>query len=129
MERKKILLVDDSMTTLLLEKMILKNTLHEILTATDGDEAIRLAALERPDLILLDVVMPRRDGFDVCRALRQEASTRETPIILVTTSSAGLEKGFTCGCSDVVTKPINGTELLSKVRKQLDARESRDELP
>lgn len=119
MERKKILLVDDSMTTLLLEQMILKNTLHEILTATDGEEAIRLATQERPDLILLDVVMPRRDGFDVCRALRQQESTRETPIILVTTNAAGLEKGFTCGCSDYVTKPINGTELLSKVRKHL----------
>lgn len=119
MERKTILLVDDSMTTLLLEKMILKNTLHEILTATDGDEAIRLATQVRPDLILLDVVMPRRDGFDVCRALRQQESTRATPIILVTTSAAGLERGFTCGCSDYVTKPINGTELLLKVRRQL----------
>lgn len=121
MQRKKILLVDDSATSLLLEKMILKATPHELLTASDGEEAISRATAERPDLILLDVVMPGRDGFDVCRALRAQDETREIPIIMVTTRGEGanVDKGFSAGCNDYVTKPFNSNELLGKVEQQL----------
>jgi len=118
MNRKKILLVDDSQTVLLMEKMILSKGPYTIVTAIDGEEAVRKAAVENPDLILLDVVMPRMNGFDTCRHLRQQIGTSATPIIIVTTRGEenNVETGYASGCSDYITKPINGPELLAKLR-------------
>ena len=119
--RKKILVVDDSNTALLMERMILSKGAYDLVTAQDGQEAVATAVAERPDLILMDVVMPRMNGFEACQALRARPETRETPIILVTTrgEADNVEKGFTNGCSDYVTKPINGNELLSKIKDYL----------
>ena len=121
MTRKKILLVDDSRTTLFVERMLLKNGPYELLTAYDGQEAVEKALSHRPDLILMDVVMPRMTGFEACRELRRRGETEATPIILVTTrgESDNVEAGFESGCSYYITKPINGLELLSKVRDYL----------
>lgn len=118
---KKILLVDDSATTLFMEKMLLDGGPFDLIMAKDGQEALEKALAEGPDLILLDVVMPVMDGFETCRALRAEASTSQTPIIMVTTrgEESHMENGFSAGCNDYVTKPINGTELLTKVRNFL----------
>jgi CheY-like chemotaxis protein len=123
MQMKKILVVDDSKTTLLVEAMILKKGPYELVTASDGVEAVEKAAAEHPDLILMDVVMPRMDGFAACQALRQREDTQAIPIILVTTrgEAANVETGFVSGCSDYVTKPINAVELLAKVRDHLGA--------
>ena len=121
MQPKKILLVDDSKTTLMMEKMILRAEPCELVVANDGREALDRAVAERPDLILLDVVMPVMDGFEACRRLRDNETTRSTPIIMVTTrgEEQHVEVGFECGCSDYVTKPIDGLELLAKVRSYL----------
>lgn len=118
---KKILLVDDSATTLFMEKMLLEGGPFDLITAKDGREAVDKAVAETPDLILLDVVMPRMDGFEACRALRSNDATSRTPIIMVTTrgEESQMETGFAAGCNDYVTKPINGTELLTKVRNFL----------
>ena len=80
-----------------------------------------MALAELPDLILMDVVMPRMDGFEACRVLRGHLTTRGIPIVMVTTRSEArsVESGFMSGCSDYVTKPIDGLELLSKVRSFL----------
>ena len=117
---KKILLVDDSATTLVMESMILQGK-YDLCKARDGEEAIERALSEKPDLILLDVIMPKLDGFSTCARLRQHEATRETPIIMVTTrgEEANLERGYSVGCTDYVTKPINAVELLSKVRNYL----------
>ena len=122
MPRKKILLVDDSATTLLMEKMILAKGAYDLATAASGEEAIETARRERPDLILLDVVMPGLSGFDVCKVLREEEATRETPIIMVTTrgEAHNVETGFKLGCDDYVTKPIDSLELKSKVESYLE---------
>ena len=119
--KKKILLVDDAETILLMEKMFLSKGSYEFLTARDGEEAIELAQSERPDLILLDIVMPRLDGFEACVRLRESPATSGIPIIMVTTRGEGsnVEKGFKSGATDYVTKPIDGLELLSKVRSCL----------
>ena len=121
--RKKILVVDDSKTILLMESMILKKGPYEVLTAGDGAEAVERAVVEQPDLILMDVVMPRMGGFEACRALRGREETSAIPVILVTTRGEGenVEAGYASGCSDYVTKPINASELLAKVRDQLGA--------
>jgi DNA-binding response OmpR family regulator len=118
---KKILLADDSGTILMMEKMLLAKEHYELITARDGLEALEKARAERPDLILLDVVMPHLDGFETCRRLREDESTRATPVIMVTTRGEGsnLEQGYASGCNDYVTKPIDGVELLAKVRSYL----------
>lgn len=121
MSRKKILLVDDSSTILMMEKFILRNDPYVIVTATNGEEAVRKAEAERPDLILLDVVMPRMSGFEACRLMRDSAALKDVPIVMVTTrgEAANVETGWMSGCTDYITKPINAVELLAKVRSLL----------
>lgn len=119
--RKKILCVDDSNVVLLMEKLILLKADYDLITAVTGREAVEKAKREKPDLILLDVVMPVMDGFEACRHLRSEDDTRNIPIIMVTTRSepANVEQGYTIGCNDYVTKPIDSVELLMKIRNCL----------
>ena len=121
MSRKKILLVDDSSTILMMEKFILRNDPYILVTASNGEEAVRKAATELPDLILLDVIMPRMSGFEACRLIRDNDALKHIPIIMVTTrgESANVETGWLVGCTDYVTKPINAVELLAKVRSFL----------
>ena len=116
--KKKILIVDDSQTVLLMEKMILSKGPYTIVTATNGEEAVAKAAAEQPDLILLDVVMPKMNGFEACKRLREQDVTSATPIIMVTTrgEESNVETGYASGCTDYITKPINGPELLAKLR-------------
>lgn len=121
MSRKKILLVDDSNTVLLMEKMILAKAPYEVITAANGEDGVRKATSERPDAILLDVVMPKMNGFEACRALRDHPATSATPIIMVTTrgEECNVESGYANGCTDYITKPINAAELLTKLRVML----------
>jgi DNA-binding response OmpR family regulator len=121
MSRKKILLVDDSNTILMMEKFILRNGPYELLTASNGEEGVRKAAEQIPDLILLDVIMPKMGGFEACRVIRDSEATKSIPIIMVTTrgEAANVEAGWANGCTDYVTKPINAIELLAKVRNFL----------
>jgi DNA-binding response OmpR family regulator len=123
MTKKKILLVDDSRTSLFLEQMILKRGPYAICTAMNGAEGVAKAREERPDLILMDVVMPHMNGFEALQRLRQQAETRFTPVIFVTTrgEAANVETGFEEGANDYLTKPIDAEELLSKVRGYLGA--------
>lgn len=121
MNRKKILLVDDQNTVLMMERMMLKDAGYQILTAKNGAEAVERAVAERPDLILLDVVMPKMDGFETCRMLRSRDETREVPIIMCTTrgEASKVEDGYKAGCNDYVTKPFNSIELLGKIKNFL----------
>jgi CheY-like chemotaxis protein len=120
-ERKKILIVDDSYTARALLRSMLSGLPCDMITAGDGVEAVERALAERPNLILMDVEMPRMDGLTACRRLRLENVTRNTPILLVTTRGRPqqLRTGFECGCSGYVTKPIDSTELLTKVKNYL----------
>jgi CheY-like chemotaxis protein len=118
--RKKILLVDDSNTILMMEKMVLRNA-YEVVTASNGEEAVERALKESPDLILMDVVMPKMNGFEACRRLRELEATRNVPVIMVTTRGEALnvEAGFESGCNDYITKPIDTVELWTKLKDQL----------
>jgi CheY-like chemotaxis protein len=119
---KKILVVDDSKTALMMEREILqRRTRYECITASDGQEAVDKAQRERPDLILMDVVMPHMNGFEACKMIRQNASTREIPVVLVTTrgEESYMEAGFQSGCNDYITKPVNGSELVALLQSYL----------
>ena len=118
---KKILLVDDSSTVLMMEQMILSHGRYELRTARDGEEAVVRARADQPDLILLDIVMPKMDGLETLRTLRGDGLTQHIPVIMVTTRSEAqsMETGYLRGCNDYVTKPVNGSELLAKVRNLL----------
>jgi CheY-like chemotaxis protein len=122
--RKKILIVDDSATILMMVRMVLGRGRYDLVTACDGRDAVEKARVQKPDLVVMDVVMPRMTGFEACRELRQRVETKDIPIILVTTRGEpeSVEKGFECGCSEYVTKPIDGLELLSKVQSCLGER-------
>jgi DNA-binding response OmpR family regulator len=123
MGRKKILVVDDSSTIVMMQRMVLAKHAYDVVTATDGEEAIGVAVREKPDLILMDVVMPKMNGFEACRRIRQEDGIEKVPIIMVTTRGeiANVEQGYESGCTDYVTKPINPTELLTKVRACIES--------
>ena len=121
-QRKKVLLlVDDSKTILLMERMILGGGAYELITALDGEEAVEKARAELPDLILMDVVMPRMNGFEACRRIRSGVATADIPVIMVTTRGEieSIEAGYESGCADYVIKPIDAQELLAKVQSYL----------
>jgi CheY-like chemotaxis protein len=124
MDKKKILVVDDSRTALFMVTTILRKERYELVTACDGEQALEMAASEHPDLILMDVIMPRKTGFEACRELKRREDTKGIPVILVTTRGEGenVEAGFQSGCNDYVTKPINALELITKVRDHMGAR-------
>lgn len=120
MAQKKILLVDDSATVLLMERMVLSKQ-YDIVTAHDGEEGVAKAKSERPDLILMDVVMPKVDGFEAVRRIKGDVATRHIPVLMVSTKSEreSVANGFKSGAADYLTKPIDAPELLRVVKKQL----------
>jgi CheY-like chemotaxis protein len=119
--RKRILLVDDSRIVLRVEQMILSRGPYVLAMASDGSEALEKVEAVPPDLILMDLMMPRMDGLEAVRRLRANEATRLVPVIMVTTLGEvdSMEAGFLSGCSDYVTKPIEATLLLAKVRDHL----------
>jgi CheY-like chemotaxis protein len=122
MATKKILLVDDSCTARLVNRMIFsQKTNYELISAVDGKEAVERAQREKPDLILMDIVMPRMTGLEACRALKKDKETEKIPIILLTTRGEErfVQEGYASGCSDYLTKPVNDAELLDLLKAYL----------
>jgi CheY-like chemotaxis protein len=123
MEKKTVLLVDDSNVALMTGELVLRKIGEfEIRKAHNGEEAVEMAKAEPPDLIVLDVVMPKMGGFEVCRALRAHDKTRGVPILMATTrgEAHNIEEGFAAGCNDYVTKPLNHTEMAEKLAGLLE---------
>jgi DNA-binding response OmpR family regulator len=121
-KRKKVLLVDDSAFTLFIEQMLLSQSTHiDIVTAIDGEQAVRIALAEKPDLIVMDVVMPRMNGVQACRAMRSAVDTRETPIILVITRDEddAMVGGYASGCTGYLHKPINPSDFMAVIQQHL----------
>lgn len=121
MDKKKILLVDDSGTVILMERMILAKGPYDLVTASSGEEGVKKAMAERPDAILMDLVMPGINGIEACRQIREREETRDIPIIMVTTKGEllNVERAYETGVNDYVTKPINAIELLAKLNNVL----------
>lgn len=121
MFKKKILLIDDSDFFATYIKSILEEAGYTMLHVCRGEEGLRMVRLEKPDLVLLDVVMPDMDGFQVCRILREAESNNLMPIIMLT-SQDNQEDRLVClelGADDYITKPFDKRELLSRVRNTL----------
>ena len=128
-QRQKILIVDDAETNL----MILSNLLAEegeIISATDGVQAIALAEADLPDLILLDVSMPGMDGYEVCRRLKSDIRTRDIPIVFVTgrTEDNDQEKGLSLGAIDYILKPYSPLIVLARIRNHLALQKAHQDL-
>lgn len=125
---EKILIVDDHAETLNLVSVILKRQGYEIHTANSGFSGLEAAEREFPNLILLDVMMPEMDGYEVCRRIRKHESLSEVPIILFTAKSRPDEKweGFQAGATDYLVKPTNTEELSKRVRMILDRSQKAD---
>lgn len=122
MSMKKILLVDDSCTARLVNRMIFsQNSNYVLISASDGKEAVEKARAEKPDLILMDIVMPRMTGLEACRVLKKDKETERIPVILLTTRGEEkyVQEGYASGCSDYLTKPVNDVELLDLLKAYL----------
>jgi len=118
---KKILIADDRAEVVELVRVTLERGDYEIVDASNGKEALKRVRLEKPDLILLDVVMPKMDGFEVCRKLKKDPQTKEIPIIMLTAKAQEVEKekGREVGASDYITKPFSPSALLTKIEEIL----------
>ena len=117
----KILIVDDVMSNVLLLKILLTNEKFQVCTANCGQMAVEQAKAEKPDLILLDVMMPDISGFDVAVILKKNPETKEIPIIFITAlnNPSDLVKGFQVGANDFLSKPFNKEELVMRVMHQI----------
>jgi twitching motility two-component system response regulator PilH len=117
----KILIVDDLQTEVQLMRSAIASLGHSVVVATNGEEAIEMAQRERPDLMLLDVVLPRMDGFQVCRKIKKDPNTSKIQIILVSSKTQESDKfwGLKQGASAYISKPFSPQELADTVAKNL----------
>lgn len=127
--KSKILVVDDEEPIREYESGLLSELGHEVLTAADGAEALRLAHEQQPDLLLLDIMMPEMSGIEVCQQLRDDPRTRHIRVIVVSglDSKRALEESIIAGADDFLAKPINALELMVRVRSILRVRHIVDE--
>lgn len=130
MEKPKILAVDDNPTNIKLLESILSND-YEVLTASNGFEALEICANESIDLLLLDIMMPEIDGYEVCIKLKEGSNTQHIPVIFLTakTKSSDIIKGFEVGGVDYVVKPFNRVELLARIKIHIEIKTLRGLLP
>jgi len=126
----RMLVVDDIEANVRLLSRILKNAGHEISTAQSGQEALEKVLSEPPDVVLLDVMMPGMDGFEVCRRLRADPQTSTLPIVMVTAlqETEDRVKALEAGADDFLTKPVDSVEVVARVRSLLRVKRGRDEL-
>ncbi len=121
-DKKKILVVDDEPNILKLVSFILTNNGYEAVEASSGPECLEKVRKEKPDMIVLDVMMPKMDGFEVAKKIKSNTATKDIPILMLS-SKAQFEdkmKGIDSGAMDYVTKPFDKQELLEKVRECIE---------
>jgi CheY-like chemotaxis protein len=115
---KNVLVVDDEPNIVLSLKFLITQEGYEVRTASSGEEALKALAEQVPDLILLDVMMPKPDGYEVCQKIRATPEWKDIPVIMLTAKGRDVEKekGFAMGADDYITKPFATKELVAKVQ-------------
>ena len=121
MAKERILVVDDDREVVRLMRAYLEQAEYEVLVAYDGETAVHAIRRDRPDLILLDLMLPDRDGYDITRLVRRDSATAHIPIIMLTARVEDTDKivGLELGADDYVTKPYNPREVVARVRARL----------
>ena len=119
---KNVLVVDDEPNIVLSLKFLITQECYEVRTASSGEEALQALAEQVPDLILLDVMMPKPDGYEVCQKIRATPEWKDIPVIMLTAKSRDIEKekGLAMGADDYITKPFATKELVAKVKAFLE---------
>jgi len=120
----RIVIADDNQQNCELLEAYLGDEGYEIVVAVDGQETLERVAAFRPDLVLLDIMMPRMSGYEVCQQMKQEPETADIPILMVTALNepGDIERAVAAGCDDFLTKPVNRLELTTRVRTLLKVR-------
>ncbi len=128
-EPRRILIVDDDAFIRRPLEFILRAEGFDAESAVDGDECLRVVRERRPDLIVLDVMMPGRDGFEICRELKSDPSMREIPVVLLSARGRehDRERGLALGAQDFMTKPYSPSDLVRRVREILSNAEGADD--
>jgi DNA-binding response OmpR family regulator len=118
---RKILVVDDETELLKALTIRLKTSGYEVITAQDGQEGLEKAKSLNPDLIVLDILMPKMDGYEVCRLLKFDEKYKSIPIIMLTAKAQDIDKvmGKKVGADDYITKPFETQDLIDKIKKHL----------
>ena len=121
--KKTILVADDEPNIVISLEYLLEQAGYRVVVARDGHEALEAVGRERPDLVLLDVMLPRLSGFDVCQKIREDASLQHVRVMMLTAKGREVEmsKGLALGADAYVTKPFSTRELLAQIAEQLGA--------
>ena len=128
--KPKILVVDDEPEAVELLEFNLKQAGYAVTTAGDGAEALKKARTQSPDMIVLDVMLPEMDGFEICKSLRLDSTTAKIPIIMLTAKAAEIDRvlGLELGADDYLTKPFSPRELLLRIKKILARGQTEEKL-
>ena len=129
MSQQRILVVDDSPTALRITSELLSESGFDVITASDGEEALEVADRDHPNLIVLDIILPRKNGFQVCRKLRSESNTEDIAIVMLSSKNQDHDRQWAerQGADGYLTKPYNADELLSCINSVLE--KARDSSP
>ncbi|MBV2120296.1 MAG: response regulator [Candidatus Thiodiazotropha sp. (ex Ctena orbiculata)] len=121
---KKILIVDDEPNIVFSVEFLMKRSGYEVVSAADGEQAMQLLSDEIPDLMILDVMMPRKNGFEVCADVRKDQRLADLPILMLSAKGrdAEIKKGLSLGANAYITKPFSTHELVEKVNQLLQRR-------
>jgi len=121
MEKKKILLVDDEAFIIKSLQFVLKKTGHDVITASNGEEGLAKARAEKPDLMFLDIMMPKKDGFETCKEIKAGEDTKNIYVIMLTAKGRDQDrqKGLELGANEFLTKPFVPNQVLTIVKNVL----------
>jgi DNA-binding response OmpR family regulator len=128
MSRGRILVVDDEIYIVHILDFSLGMEGYEVITALDGEEALRKASETKPDLIVLDIMMPKMDGYETCKALKADEATKDIPVILLSAKgrNVDMQTGYDVGADEYITKPFSPRKLVDRINTMLGHSDSTD---